>query len=173
MATCNVICLIAVLTNKTRYYPPKVIKKMICSKRCSIMFWNVTKKKKLVSIIFLHTHVSDLYAKKLIQKNIEIKENPKKIKINQKNYDIFFPFSSLESSEMYTKKCSAMISLCYHEIILLAMNDKKLRETNVLAERRQSIWILEDCLFFTHETVKFQNTLLKANRVCSIQYKFV
>ena len=44
----------------------------------------------------------------------------------------------LESSEAYAKKCLAMISLRNHEIILSALNNKKLRRTNI-AERRLSI----------------------------------
>ena len=32
--------------------------------------------------------------------------------------------------------------------------------------------MLEHCLFCTNKTVESQNTLLKANGVCSIQYKF-
>ena len=38
--------------------------------------------------------------------------------------------------------------------------------------RFEDCWMLEDCLFCTYETVKSQNTFLKVNGVCSIQYKF-
>ena len=69
---------------------------------------------------------------------LRLKENPKKIKFSEKLCRHFFSVF-LESSETYPKKCSkkcslkcpAMISLRHHEIILSAMNNKKLRGTNV------------------------------------------
>ena len=67
---------------------------------------------------------------------LRTKENLKKINFSKKIWRILF---FLESSETYPKKCSAMISLRHHEIILLAMNNKKLRGTNVVAERMLSI----------------------------------
>ena len=33
--------------------------------------------------------------------------------------------------------------------------------------------MIKDCLFSAHETGESQNTLLKANGICSIKYKFV
>ena len=60
---------------------------------------------------------------------LRLKENPKKIKFSEKLCLHFFSVF-LESSETYPKKsslkCSAMISLRHHEIILLAMNNKKM-----------------------------------------------
>ena len=63
-------------------------------------------------------------------------------------YDIFISFYFF-----YFLVTCTMLSLWHHEIILLANNNKKLQRTNVVAERRLSIWLKQFCFQDTQRTL--------------------
>ena len=93
---------------------------------------------------------------------LRIKENNEKKDFLGNILSIFF-FVFLESSDTYPKKCpsqcSAMISVRRYEIILLAMNNIRLRGINVVAERRLSILLNYFSRHASHACFQYENIM--------------